>query len=220
MGTFKDYYEVSRSSSTVGKQLIAVGYGPGSSVGPPTLRYGITSLHSTVSQSGTFLSQYSNSPTFDQIKLVSGDSGGPVLDDCKIGGVASISTTNNQNVYVDLGSQSIRTTLKAVSGRVDQNTNAHVHFCGLSVVYDDDIRKQLCPAAGLNVSKFPIENARDQFPCSRQAISLPKASEPAMADSSEPVIDQEGKVTDDMVKLEAQVLVITRGACLRLNMIF
>jgi len=183
LGTFKDYYEVSGRSSTVGKQLIAVGYGPGSSGRPPTLRYGITSFLSADGQSGTFLSQYDDSPTFDQVKLVHGDSGGPVLDDCKLGGVASMYRSDNHNVYVDLGSQSIRTTLKNVSGRVDSNTNAYVHFCGLSVVYEDDIREPLCPAAGLNVVKFPTASAQQRFPCVRQAISPPKAPDPEKSES-------------------------------------
>lgn len=198
IGTFMDFYEIASVQPSTGQTLVAVGYGPGSFGGPPILRYGLTSISSIDSSrgDGVFLSQYNTVPEFDEIKLVPGDSGGPVLNQCKISGVASKSRNDNKNEYVDLARQ--RDLLRGVSGNVDSRTDAYVHFCGLSVVYDDQLRDRLCPAAGLNVSMFPIESARDQFPCSRQAISTPKASEPAPADSSEPVIDQDDKVIDEV----------------------
>lgn len=184
IGTFKDFYELSSDPIAVGQKLLAVGYGPGSFDGPPALRYGLTSISSTASR--TFLSRHAVAGTFDEIKLVPGDSGGPVLNQCKIIGVASKHLGTDLNVYVDLVSN--RDFLKNVSGRVDAQKNAYVHFCGLSVVYDDQTRQQLCPPAGLNLNKFPIASARDHFPCGRQVLSLPPvedATEPSHPSDSE-----------------------------------
>jgi hypothetical protein len=135
VGTFKDFYEMARDPVSVGQNLLAVGYGPGSFDGGPLRRYGLTEAKSPVG--GIFLSSHDGSPTFDRVALVRGDSGGPVLNQCKITGIASKNTADANNEYVDIYAN--RDFLINVSGKVDNQKNAYVHFCGLSVVYDDSV---------------------------------------------------------------------------------
>lgn len=164
VGTFKDFYEMARDPLSVGQNLLAVGYGPGSFGGQPLRRYGLTQAKSPAG--GVFSSSQGNNATFERVELVPGDSGGPVLNHCKIAGIAAKSTDDAHNLYVDIYAN--RDFLKSASGKVDNQKNAYVHFCGLSVVYDDSVGKLLCPTQGLNGSTFSIDQARDHFPCGRQ----------------------------------------------------
>jgi len=162
IGTFTDHYTLSTVEANTGDRFLAVGFGPTAADNNiPTLRYGMTSF--TSNDDGKLIT--SRQQNFENSSLILGDSGGPILRDCKIAGVASRETTHNE--YVDLSKK--LGLLRDASG--PESSQNPVHFCGLSVVNNDELQNRLCPASGKHVSLHSIDEARQHFPCGKAASS-------------------------------------------------
>jgi len=185
VGTFTDYYSMPGFEAKLVDRFLAAGFGPIlNDNGKPTLRYGITAF--LANDDGKL--ETSRGQNFDNSSLIPGDSGGPLLLDCRMAGVASM-YEGDRNEYVDLSKK--RDLLRDSSGAVSSNT--HVHFCGLSVVNNNDLQNRLCPPSGKHVSLHSIDEAKQHFPCGKAASSTnpnlpddPSTSSSGSASKTEP----------------------------------
>jgi hypothetical protein len=184
VGTFTDYYSMPGFEAKTGDRFLAAGFGPTADDDKPTLRYGITAF--LADDDGKL--KTSRDENFENTSIISGDSGGPLLRDCKMAGVASMRTVYH-NEYVDLSKK--RDLLGDSSGPVANNS--HVHFCGLSVVNNNELQNRLCPPSEKHVSLHSIDEAKQHFPCGKAASSTnpnlpddPSTSSSGSASKTEP----------------------------------
>ena len=139
----------------VGDEILLVGYSEAklTDKSKGSKRFGWNKVASLLSSARSDVySFYGNS--FEKVAVSPGDSGGPIMKNCQVSGVASRMTeeTNKQSIHTNLTHQQNAAFLKAAGGGA--------YFCGLS---GND--PSLCPTTNMYTPKANVTKASKEFPC-------------------------------------------------------
>lgn len=153
-GTFKYIFPVNAEPLQIGDEVILVGYSeakmPDKSKGSKRFGWNRVSSFASSARSDIF-SNYSS--RFEGVAVSPGDSGGPLMKECKVSGIASRMTeeSNKKSIHTNVTNPDNAATLKASSA---------AYFCGLT---GNDPR--FCPPDAMYVRKSGITSASKEFPC-------------------------------------------------------
>jgi V8-like Glu-specific endopeptidase len=160
-GTFKYYFPVNAGTLSIGDEILMVGYSEeklaDKSNGSKRFGWNKVSSFQTTARSDIFTSYVSK---FENVAVSPGDSGGPLMKECLISGVASRMTeeTNKKSIHTNLTHPDNAVLLKSGIGGA--------YFCGLSG--SDPAR---CPTEAMYVPKPGVNKTSRDFPCYVPALA-------------------------------------------------
>ncbi len=160
-GTFKYFFPMNAGTLSVGDEIVMVGYSEEklSDKSNGSKRFGwnkVTSFQ-TAARSDIFTNYASR---FENVAVSPGDSGGPLMQNCLISGVASRMTeeSNKKSIHTNLTHPDNVALLKSGIGGA--------YFCGLSG--SDPTR---CPQEAMYVAKPGVSKTSRDFPCYVPALA-------------------------------------------------
>ena len=170
-GTFKYVFSMNSGAVAVGDQVVFVGYSEAKLNDPSkgSKRFGWNKVEKLLERDRLdIFTRYGGK--FDNVAVSPGDSGGPMLKNCQVTGVASRMTEGGQkqSIHTNLTHPESINTLKAAS--------SGAYFCGLS---GNDAN--YCPPA---TTYKPIANASPaskDFPCVVDSPAAPNSDTPPIA---------------------------------------